>query len=236
MSKTMEEPAVVKEVRAVEIGIIAGILTIVLGGAGYLVYHQLTDAQTAEAVIPPVAAPTPAVAIPVVAEAPHAAVTPDRLHAEVQFDFGQSRLRADAIDTLKQPAEVALKEGRWAVLIEGFTDRHGPAGYNKALALKRGESVKQFLTDLGVPKDSMKVIGLGGEAVLCEDATLECQRLNRRVHVEFVKLPAITTSPVIAPVEETIDAAASTDASAAPIETPAPAESSEAMPAPTVTP
>jgi outer membrane protein OmpA-like peptidoglycan-associated protein len=121
------------------------------------------------------------------------------LHADIYFDFGKTRLRADAIETLQLQAQLLKQDGHWAVLIQGYTDRHGSVEYNKALALRRGESVKQFLTELGIPADSMKVISLGQDAVMCDDHTPTCAHLNRRVHLELVKLepPSVSVSPVM---------------------------------------
>jgi peptidoglycan-associated lipoprotein len=120
------------------------------------------------------------------------------VHADIYFDFGKTRLRADAIETLQQQAQLLKQDGHWAVLIQGYTDRHGSVEYNKALALRRGESAKQFLTELGIPADSMKVVSLGQDAVLCDDHTPTCTHLNRRVHLELVKLdaPSVSASPV----------------------------------------
>ena len=120
------------------------------------------------------------------------------IHADIYFDFGKTRLRADAIETLQQQAQLLKQDGHWAVLIQGYTDRHGSIEYNKTLALRRGESVKQFLTELGIPADSMKVVSLGQEAVMCNDHTPTCTHLNRRVHLELVKLeaPAVSGSSV----------------------------------------
>jgi peptidoglycan-associated lipoprotein len=120
------------------------------------------------------------------------------VHADIYFDFGKTRLRADAIETLQQQAQLLKQDGHWAVLIQGYTDRHGSVEYNKALALRRGESVKQFLTELGIPADSMKVVSLGQDAVMCNDHTPTCTHLNRRVHLELVRLeaPSVSVSPV----------------------------------------
>jgi peptidoglycan-associated lipoprotein len=119
------------------------------------------------------------------------------VHADIYFDFGKTRLRADAIATLQEQAEILKQDSHWAVLIQGYTDRHGSTDYNRALALRRGDSVKQFLAELGVPADSMKVVSLGQDAVLCDDHTPTCKRLNRRVHLELVKLetPIISLAP-----------------------------------------
>jgi peptidoglycan-associated lipoprotein len=118
------------------------------------------------------------------------------VHADIYFDFGKTRLRADAIETLQQQAQILKQDGHWAVLIQGYADRHGSVEYNKTLGLRRGESVKQFLTELGIPADSMKVVSLGQDAIICEDQTPTCTHLNRRVHLELVKLEAPSVSLV----------------------------------------
>jgi hypothetical protein len=60
--------------------------------------------------------------------------------------------------------------------------------YNKVLAQRRADTVKQFLVELGVPESSVKVVALGPEAALCDDPGKECQQLNRRVHLEIRRL------------------------------------------------
>ena len=142
-------------------------------------------------------------------------------HADVYFDFGKSRLRADATATLQQQAERLKKEGNWAVLIQGYTDQHGPTEYNRTLALRRGDAVKQFLVELGVPLTSVKVVSLGKEAALCDDPTPTCQRLNRRVHLEIVKLEPPTQSLAITPaMADTGSAPSGPDSTTADEETP----------------
>jgi peptidoglycan-associated lipoprotein len=143
--------------------------------------------------------PTPIVAVTAKEEQVASPIRIQSVHADIYFDFGKTRLRADAIETLQQQAQLLKQDGHWAVLIQGYTDRHGSVEYNKALALRRGESVKQFLTELGIPADSMKVISLGQDAVMCDDHTPTCTHLNRRVHLELVKLeaPSVSASPIM---------------------------------------
>ncbi len=74
------------------------------------------------------------------------------------------------------------------VLVQGYADRQGPPEYNKVLAQRRAEAVKQFLVELGAPEASVKVVTLGQDGALCDDPSKECQQLNRRVHVEIRKL------------------------------------------------
>jgi peptidoglycan-associated lipoprotein len=115
---------------------------------------------------------------------PDVAVT----HADIYFDFKSARLRADAARLLQDTAASMTRTDTWAVLVTGYADVQGPAAYNKVLAQRRAETVKQFLIELGVPEMSVKVAALGPEAALCDDPGKECQQLNRRVHLEIRRL------------------------------------------------
>jgi outer membrane protein OmpA-like peptidoglycan-associated protein len=76
------------------------------------------------------------------------------------------------------------------VLVQGYTDTQGPAEYNRVLAQRRALVVKRFLVDLGVPEPAIKMTTMGQDGALCDDASKECQEINRRVHLEFRKLAA----------------------------------------------
>jgi outer membrane protein OmpA-like peptidoglycan-associated protein len=145
------------------------------------------------------------------------AATPTGLevvHADVYFDFKSSRLRADAVRVLQENAALMSRDSAWVVLVQGYADRQGPPEYNKVLAQRRAEAVKQFLIELGVPETSVKVVTIGQDGSLCDDPDKECQRLNRRVHVEVRKLARAAAAPV---------RATTADAAAAPTQTrPAP--------------
>src|SRR5437867_13123328 len=104
-----------------------------------------------------------------------ASKTTDSIHADIYFDFDRSRLSADGVAILQEKAAVLKKDGSWAVLVQGYADQYGPAAYNKALASRRAEAVKQFLVELGIPETSIKVVTLGKEGAICDDQSKECQ-------------------------------------------------------------
>ena len=83
------------------------------------------------------------------------------------------------------------KDGNWSILVQGHADQYGPLEYNRALALRRAQAVQQFLVELGVPEAGIKVVTIGKEATICEDQGKECQRLNRRVHLEMRNLGSV---------------------------------------------
>jgi outer membrane protein OmpA-like peptidoglycan-associated protein len=154
--------------------IAVGILTMVAGGATAYWMH----AKGGEA-----AAGTSTVAVKPV-EAPPVGI----LHTDVYFDFKSTRLRADAVRVLQDTAASVDLTNSWVVLVQGHTDQQGPAEYNRVLAQRRAQSVKQFLVELGVPEPAIKVATVGQDGALCDDPGKECQQLDRRVHLEFRKL------------------------------------------------
>ena len=117
-------------------------------------------------------------------------------HADIYFDFKSTRLRADAARLLQDKAAQMERTSTWVVLIQGYADSQGPVEYNRLLAQRRAESVKQFLVELGVPETSIKVVTIGKEGALCDDPSRECQQLNRRVHLEIRKMVRSAAAPV----------------------------------------
>ncbi len=121
----------------------------------------------------------------------------DSLHADVYFEFGRNGLSEEAKTHLRAHAAFLKQEADWGVIVQGYTDQQGSAAYNKALGQKRAEAVRAFLAGLGIPDTSMKVVSLGEEGALCQDHSSECQQLNRRVHLEFIKVGARHLMPPV---------------------------------------
>ncbi|HYB43431.1 MAG TPA: OmpA family protein [Candidatus Methylomirabilis sp.] len=122
------------------------------------------------------------------------ALPADVIHADVYFDLKSTRLRADAVQVLQEQAALMDRAGSWGVLVMGYVDGRGASEYNRALAQRRADGVKQFLVELGVPPASVRTLAVGPDASICDDPGRECQQLNRRVHIEIRKL-AQTDSP-----------------------------------------
>lgn len=190
-----------------EIALLVGVLLLV--GAGTVAtYWVRSKAEasgqgpakaTAEAAAP--ARPRVAAPAPTHAEA---------VHADIYFDFKSTRLRAEAARLLQDTAAAMEHAHTWAVLVQGYADRQGPAPYNRLLAERRATTVKQFLVELGVPEASIRVVTIGPEGALCDEPTAECQQLNRRVHLEIRKLTraaAEAVRPVLV-VGDTLDTTA----------------------------
>jgi peptidoglycan-associated lipoprotein len=178
----------IKESGVKELVILVGILLTVMAGAigTYWVRSRNVEAAsgtTAAVTGNTVADPTrPRAVVP----APPAGV----VHTDVYFDFKSTRLRADAVRVLQETTGSMDLSNAWVVLVQGYADRQGPTEYNRILAQRRAESVKQFLVELGVPETAIRLMTMGRDGALCEEPAKECQQLNRRVHLEFRKLAA----------------------------------------------
>lgn len=183
-----------------EIAMLVGVL--VLGAVATMTTYWM-QSRGAEAGDAAPAVTTPAEAAPGRVAVP-APLPMDAVHADVYFDFKSVRLRADAVRTLQETAAAMDRSSTWGVLVQGYADHQGSAEYNRVLALRRAETVKQFLVELGVPEAAVKVAAIGSDGALCEDATHECQQLNRRVHVEVRKLRT-AAEPAVRPVVATED-------------------------------
>ena len=110
------------------------------------------------------------------------------MHTDIYFDFKSTRLRADAARLLQDKAAQMERTSTWVVLIQGYADSQGPVEYNRLLAQRRAEAVKQFLVELGCRRRPSRSSTIGKEGALCDDPSRECQQLNRRVHLEIRKM------------------------------------------------
>src|SRR2546422_2607376 len=179
-----------------ELVILVGILLTVIAGAvgTYWIRSQGVEAAPGARAVtgkPSGESTRPRTVVP----APPAGV----FHADVYFDFKSTRLRADAVRVLQETAGFMDLANAWVVLVQGHADRQGPTEYNKTLAQRRAEAVKQFLVELGVPEAAIRLVAIGPDGALCDEPSKECQQLNRRVHLEFRKLAAAApAAPAVA--------------------------------------
>ena len=78
----------------------------------------------------------------------------------VYFGFNEATVRTEDRDKLKAAAEY-LKSSKLKVTIEGHCDERGSTEYNLALGERRAQSVKGYLTKLGVPAANLTTISYG---------------------------------------------------------------------------
>lgn len=75
------------------------------------------------------------------------------------------------------------------VRIVGHTDSSGSDAINNPLSKERADSVKDFLSDRGVPASRIETIGRGEREPIASNDTPEGQAKNRRVEI-FLRDPA----------------------------------------------
>jgi peptidoglycan-associated lipoprotein len=100
------------------------------------------------------------------------------------FDYDKSDIREDARAMLTKNADV-LKSSAVAnvsFVIEGHADERGSAEYNLALSDRRAVACKDFLSQLGISADRMRVVSYGKERPKCTEDTESCHQQNRRCH------------------------------------------------------
>jgi len=71
------------------------------------------------------------------------------------------------------------KTSKW--LVEGHTDNTGSANKNKALSLKRANSVVSYLVSKGINRNRFTVRGMGFDYPVADNRTEEGRTKNRRV-------------------------------------------------------
>jgi peptidoglycan-associated lipoprotein len=139
---------------------------------------------------PPAPAPRPAPApAPLSEEEVFRQKSLDELSKELSdvfFDLDKSDIREDGRAALQKDADWLKKWGGVApglqVTVEGHCDPRGSAEYNLALGSRRAESVKTYLTNLGVPAARLTVVSKGKEQPFCTDQNEACWQQDRRGH------------------------------------------------------
>lgn len=190
----------------------AGLITLTLGLGGLFMYsddeplpatasqeaaEEVNTFQMAKAFA--TSTPSPATSIPssslatesslhLVASSPE---TPEPEDTDVYFGFNLWVISNEAKDLIK--ATVDAQGGEWTgtLRIDGHTDTQGPDSYNRALGLKRAESVKTYLVSLGISEDSIQVQSFGKDGAVCQEQTPDCFEHNRRAHLAFLSQPAV---------------------------------------------
>ena len=104
------------------------------------------------------------------------------LKEDIFFEFDKSTLTPEAIETLTKNGQWLRTNSDVAITIEGHCDERGTNAYNLALGERRAESVKAFLTDLGIDQSRMATISYGEERPFDRGHGETAWSRNRRAH------------------------------------------------------
>lgn len=130
-----------------------------------------------------------ALAGPAAAPPPPPPATPQPVPLErefiVFFGFNRSDLTPQALSTIRKAVGSVRQSGSAAIRVIGHADRAGSISYNKALSVRRAQSVKKALIGEGIAGNTISISGRGESepAVATADGVREPQ--NRRVHISF---------------------------------------------------
>jgi len=103
--------------------------------------------------------------------------------ADVLFDSGKYTLRPAAREKLAKLAGIVLGHPGLRLAAEGHTDSTGSTEFNQKLSVKRAESVAEYLSSQGVPRDSLNASGFGDTNPIASNDTAAGRQKNRRVEL-----------------------------------------------------
>ena len=147
---------------------------------------------------PPPATPTPRPAPPPPAARPPAQTTntsaadPARereaalaqmrttLAEMVFFDYDRSEIRADTRTILDRKARILRDQPTIRIRIEGHADERGSTEYNLALGSRRAESLRTYLTGVGIQASRLEIASYGEGRPLERGANESAWSRNRR--------------------------------------------------------
>lgn len=107
---------------------------------------------------------------------------------DVFFDFDESELSQQALDTLMYDASYMMAHRGFRVLLEGHCDERGTIDYNLALGERRATAVYDYLTEYGVDPSRLQTVSYGKERPFALGHDEQSWAKNRRVH--FRVLPS----------------------------------------------
>lgn len=111
----------------------------------------------------------------------------------VQFYTNSDKLVPSSAKDLQKLAEYLIKNDSLNATIYGHTDNVGKPEANLQLSQRRAESVKRFLSSLGVQESRLKAEGKGDKEPKGDNNTLEGRLMNRRVEVKLTETEFVST-------------------------------------------
>jgi len=142
----------------------------------------------------PVAAPAPPppVVPPPAPEPPAPAPLPKKIvlgDAVLHFANNGAELSPEGIEAIQAVAQqLKAYPGEYSLVVGGHTSSLGSKAHNRALSLRRAQSVAKVLIDSGVPAAKLATEGFGPDKPVADNKTREGQSRNRRVEID-VKTP-----------------------------------------------
>ena len=103
--------------------------------------------------------------------------------SDVLFDTAKFSLRPLAREKLAKVAGIVSGHPGLRLAVEGHTDSVGGDEYNQRLSEQRGEAVRDYLTQQGMPTSSLSAKGFGKTHPVASNDTANGRQQNRRVEL-----------------------------------------------------
>lgn len=101
----------------------------------------------------------------------------------VFFDWDQDKITPAGMQIVQQAATAYKTGGSVHLIVTGYTDRSGSAGYNQRLSERRANNVANTMAQLGVSRGDMAVSGRGENDNRVPTANGVREPQNRRVEI-----------------------------------------------------
>ncbi|MCC6206555.1 MAG: OmpA family protein [Gammaproteobacteria bacterium] len=108
------------------------------------------------------------------------------------FSFGTAQISAQDKQAL---LDLLPRLEHQRIVLTGFTDSAGPKDFNEWLALRRAQSLKDYLVAIGLDGDAMEAKGQGPCCYLESNDTELGRAANRRVEIRSSPVSLATFQP-----------------------------------------
>ena len=102
---------------------------------------------------------------------------------DINFTINQSSVQSRFYPVLNETANLLKSMPGSSIVIAGHTDITGDESFNQQLALKRANSIKNYLTRRGIESNRIEVVSFGETKPKFLNTTAAGRALNRRVEV-----------------------------------------------------
>jgi len=97
------------------------------------------------------------------------------------FPVDESEIDISQRKVIERITKALLAVGITALNVEGHTDDTGGADYNIRLSRQRADAVAEVIIATGMPRENMRIVGLGTAHPVQPNTTPEGRQENRRV-------------------------------------------------------
>ena len=102
---------------------------------------------------------------------------------DIYFAFDSWSISSEGAKYLEEDAKWLQANPEKVLTIEGHCDQRGTQDYNLVLGKKRAEAAREYLINLGIQPNRIKIVSYGKERPFCQNDNEECFQENRRNHM-----------------------------------------------------